>query len=95
MFSDHDGITSEIHSRNIARKIPKYLETNILKKKKICESKKDKRQYRKYFQLNKDESTCLNLWDASKIVLGGDIRTLAYSRKNEKAHINDLGFHLK
>lgn len=65
------------------------------KKKKICESKKDKRQYRKYFELNKDESTCLNLWDASKIVLGGDIRTLAYSRKKEKAHINDLGFHLK
>lgn len=40
MFSDHDGITSEIHSRNIARKIPKYLETNILKKKKKSVSQK-------------------------------------------------------
>lgn len=43
MFSDHDGITSEIHSRNIARKISKYLETNILKKKKKKKSVSQKK----------------------------------------------------
>lgn len=71
------------------------METTTLKKKKSVSQRKEKRQYRKYFELNKDESICLNLWDASKIVIGGDIRTLAYIRKEEKSYINDLGFYLK
>lgn len=42
MFSDHDGITSEIHSRNIARKSLNIWKLTFSKKKKSVSHKKTK-----------------------------------------------------
>lgn len=43
-----------------------------------------KRDITKYFELNKDENTSINVWDAAKVVLGGSfIEPNAYAEENE------------
>lgn len=53
MFSDHNGIR---HNRKISEKIPNYL-----KLKKSMGERRNQREIRKYFELNKNESLCMPL----------------------------------
>ena len=56
-----------------------------------------KEQIKKYLEANDNKDMTLqNLWDAAKAVLRGKfIAIQAHLRKQEKAQINDVTFHLK
>ena len=56
-----------------------------------------KGEIKKYLETNGNENTTIqNLWDAAKAVLRGQFITIqAFLRKEEKAQVNNLTYHLK
>ena len=53
-----------------------------------------KREIKKFLEINDNENTTQNLWDAIKAVLRGKL-IQAYLKKQEKHQINDITLHLK
>ena len=93
IFSDHNGAKVEI----------KYRKQNGKNKQHATKKKKKKGQYRnqrgnkKVLMTNENKNTALqNLWEAAKVVLRGNLVLIqVYLKKQEKAQINNLSYHLK
>ena len=55
-----------------------------------------KREIKKFLEINDNENTTQNLWDAAKAVLRGKfIAIQSYFKKQEKHQIDNLTLHLK
>ena len=55
-----------------------------------------KREIKKFLEINDNENTTQNLWDAAKAVLSGEFTEIqSYLKKQEKYQIDNLTLHLK
>ena len=69
----------------------------LKKKKKQWVNIEIKEEIRKYLVTNENKNKALqNLWDAAKVVLRGNLVLIqVYLKKQEKAQINNLSYHLQ
>ena len=59
-------------------------------------TKEIKKEIKKFLEINDNENTTQNLWDAAKAVLRGKfIAIQSYLKKQEKYQIDNLTLHLK
>ena len=55
-----------------------------------------KREIKKFLEINDNENTTQNVWDASKAILRGKFIAIpSYLNKHEKHEIDNLTLHLK
>ena len=85
------------HRKRNEKKLTTWTLNNMTLKQTKWDNEEIKREIKKYLEIKDNEDTTIqNLWDATKVVLGGKFIAIQASfKKEEKSQINNLTYHLK
>ena len=98
IFSDHNakrlGINYKKKKKTVRNTNTWRVNNTFLNNQLV--TKEIKKEIKKFLEINDNENTTQNLWDAAKAVLRGKfIAIQSYLKKQEKYQIDNLTLHLK
>ena len=98
IFSDHNTMRLDIRykkKKKTVRNTNTWRVNNTFLNNQLV-TKEIKKEIKKFLEINDNENTTQNLWDAAKAVLRGKfIAIQSYLKKQEKYQIDNLTLHLK